>query len=129
MFLSHQQYPKRVINIGTTAETEKSLTNTPVRQIHDNSDGKPKVGIIDAMCEVQALKKKPTTTKMLDLKKNVCVRIKRKVDNNKYEEVRLLFDTYQLDSLKDSTRAKRAESASKDPQDSGGFDIHDDMSL
>ena len=109
------------------------LEQQPQGPTDTNADGKPAVLIIDAMCEVQALKKSPTTTKMLHLKESFIKRVKPKLD--RYPESRLFFDTYNEIaefSLKDGAREQRAESVSNElpnQYSNDGYQIHDEMSL
>ena len=82
--------------------------------------------IIDAMPEVKALKKKPTTTKLCDIKEQFITRITNKAAEGDYCEIVVLFDEWREESLKDKTRAKRAEGKERGTT---GFDMHDDMCL
>ena len=104
------------------------IEKQPQRQISNKAEEKKNVLIIDAMCEVQALKKSPDTTKMIHLKELFVRRVKPKID--KYPESHVLFDTYkELSdfSLKDGAREQRAQNGLNATP--GNFDIHDVMSL
>ena len=101
----------------------------PQKKIDNQTGEKKNVIIIDAMCEVQALKKYPDTTKMVHLKELFVRRVKPKID--RYPEAHLLFDTYKElgdFSLKDGARERRAQDA-VGTTTPGDFDIHDEMSL
>ena len=65
-----------------------------------------RVAIIDAMAVVQEIKKTPQMKKMSDLRTVFCKKIDRR--SKGYTEVRVIFDQYLLNSLKEKTRAKRA---------------------
>ena len=81
---------------------------------------------MDAMPEVKALKKKPTTTKLCDIKDQFITRVTNKAADGDYGEVVVLFDEWREESLKEKTRAKRAEGKGNVTT---GFDMHDDMCL
>ena len=67
-----------------------------------------KVIIIDAMAIAQTIKKTPTMKKMSDFCDVFCKKIQRLA--KPYTESRVVFDEYFDNSLKEKTRAKRAES-------------------
>ena len=105
-----------------------SLPNKPPTVVNENN--KPAVCIVDGMCEVKALKKEHDTKTMKDLKESFLKNIRKKVAYGQYQELRVLLDQYKDNSLKDKTRAKRAEvSGGGDADDGGGYEIHDAMSL
>ena len=90
---------------------------------------KTAVLLLDAMCEVKALQKKPGVNKMKDLKKQFIKKIDTKSKKG-YVEMRILFDPYQQGSgLKDKTQAKRAQGVNGNEGNNGGYDIHDEMDL
>ena len=92
---------------------------------------KTRVLVVDAMCEVRALKKKPGTKKICDLKEAFIKNIMKKIADGKYTEVHIMFDRYDLAfSLKEKTRANRADNMGMvGAESSEGHDIHDEMSL
>ena len=69
-------------------------------------EGNYKVLIIDAMAEVQSLKKTPDMQTIQDLVNAFIARIQYKAEH--YNELRVVFDRYLENSLKNKTRAKRA---------------------
>ena len=75
---------------------------------------------------MKALKKNSTTTKPGHIKEQFILRIRNKAADGNYTEIVVLFDEWRKESLKDKTRAKRAEGEDEAPK---GFDMHDDMSL
>ena len=56
------------------------IQKKPQKKIDNKIEEKKKVIIIDAMCEVRALKKYPDTTKMIHLKELFIQRIKIKIE-------------------------------------------------
>ena len=66
-------------------------------------------------------------TKLVNLKQAFISHIKNKAAGG-YQEIRVLFDQWKKDSLKEKTRNKRAENTgiSTDEEDKG-FDMHNDM--
>ena len=105
------------------------IQKKPQKKIDNKIEEKKKVIIIDAMCEVRALKKYHDTTKMIHLKELFIQRIKIKIEP--YPEAHLLFDTYhELSdfSLKDGARDDRAQNA-LGTTTTGDYEIHDEMSI
>ena len=75
------------------------------------SEDEDRVALIDAMAVVQGIKKTPTMKKMLDFRDVLIKKVQRKAKG--YTETRVLFDEYQENSLKEHTRAKRADAKNK----------------
>ena len=73
-----------------------------------NNSEVSKVAVIDGMVEVQSLKKDASVKTCSDLGKLFASKMRKKTSS--YDEVRILFDRYLDNSLKDQTRAKRAKS-------------------
>ena len=81
-----------------------------------------KVIIVDAMAEVQSLRKIPTMKKIARLKEAFVNRIQRSV--KLYSEARIIYDRYDVpQSLKEKTREKRAKQVDKN------FVVHDEMAI
>ena len=105
------------------------ISKQPIQPYQEPAHNAKKVLVSDAMSQVQALKKTPTTTKMVHLKRLFIMRIKRKID--RYGESRILFDTYkELSdfSQKDGARIQRGQDVNLHPTNQD-FEIHDEMSL
>ena len=94
-------------------------------------EDKTQVLIVDGMPEAQCLTKKPTTTKMVHLKRQFIVKIKNKASLGTYKEIYVPFDNYKSEgeSLKYKTWAKRAKATGQDDDNGEGFDFHDEMCL
>ena len=103
------------------------IAHQPVQGQLSVAGDREKVLIIDAMVEAKALRKRDSDTKLVNLKQAFISRIKNKAAGG-YQEIRVLFDQWKKDSLKEKTRNKRAENTgiSTDEEDKG-FDMHDDM--
>ena len=105
------------------------ISKQPIQLYQEPAPNAKRVLVGDAMSDVQALKKTPTTTKMVHLKRLFIMRIKRKID--RYGESRILFDTYKELSdfrLKDGARIQRGQDVDLHPTNQD-FEIHDEMSL
>ena len=105
------------------------ISKQPIQLYQEPAPNAKRVLVGDAMSDVQALKKTPTTTKMVHLKRLFIMRIKRKID--RYGESRILFDTYKELSdfrLKDGARIQRGQDVALHPTNQD-FEIHDEMSL
>ena len=72
-----------------------------------NNSEVSKVAVIDGMVEVQSLKKDASVKTCSDLGKLFASKMRKKTSS--YDEVRILFDRYLDNSLKDQTRAKRTK--------------------
>ena len=105
------------------------IAHQPVQGQLSVAGDREKVLIIDAMVEAKALRKRDSDTRLVNLKQAFISRIKNKAAGG-YQEIRVLFDQWKKDSLKEKTRSKRAEntgiSTDQDEEDKG-FDMHDDM--
>ena len=82
--------------------------------------------IIDAMAVIQAMKKLPGMTRVVDLKRAFINCTKGYTEHRGYSQTRVIFDQYLDESLKDKTRAKRATSQSAL---NATYKVHDDMSI
>ena len=68
------------------------IDHEPVHQNVEPPGNKEQVIIVDAMPEVQAMKKRPTTTKLLHVKEQFVARVKSRIERSNYQEARVLFD-------------------------------------
>ena len=121
---------KLIIDKGKAKLMTQIIQKKPQKTIDNKIEEKKKVIIIDAVCEVRALKKHPDTTKMSHLKELFIQRIRIKIDP--YDESHLLFDTYHelYDfSLKDGARDDRAQNALGTISTVDYEEIHDEMSI
>lgn len=96
-----------LLNIPTDKSEIMSATEIQADiTIPVNDNEISKVAVIDGMVEVQSLKKDNGIKTCSDLGKLFASKMDRKTYS--YDEVRILFDRYLDNSLKDQTRAKRA---------------------
>ena len=86
----------------------------------EEADATIKVLIIDAMAVLQCMKKKNTMQTLSDLQDAFNEHIQSIVSG--YDEVRVVFDRYMDQSLKNKTRQKRAATSVE-------YEIHSDMKL
>ena len=101
------------------------ISKQPIQPYQEPAPNAKRVLVSDAMSDEQALKKTPTTTKMVHLKRLFIMRIKRKID--RHGESRILFDTYKESSdfsLKDGARIQRGQDVNLHPTNQD-FEIHD----
>ena len=108
------------------ASLMKSIQAQPptIEDISSPED-RTQVMIVDGMVDVNCLKKKNDTKKMLQIKQQFINRIQEKERQGNYSEIRVLFDEYcKEDSLKDQMREKRAGNDSRNGE---GYEFHDEM--
>ena len=100
-----------LLTLDKASMMKQIINHQPVQGDPARLDNRPQVLVVDAMPEVKALKKKPTTTKLVHLKEQFNTRAKNKANNGNYTEIVMLFDEWRNESLKNKTRAKRTESS------------------
>ena len=113
-----------MIMISDKSQIVTSIRNLPLPQNTDftESDNDTSIMIIDAMCIVNMI----TMTKDIFTAKHFAHKFIEFVSriSSKYDEVRVVFDQYISNSLKESTRKKRTSNVTTIQ-----FHVHDDTEI